>query len=188
MLVDLDNTVADLYGTWLGVYNEEYAQDIKIEDITTWDIHEHIPHGGQIYKYLEQPGFYRTLKPIPGAISAVEAIMDAVNVIICTAAHAEIGVASDKMWWLRYHMPFISVKDIIFAYHKDMVRANALVDDGPHNITKYKAAWPDAKIWTLRWPYNGHLSHVAEMYKASYYTAEAFWAAFVPDVLAWAAN
>lgn len=187
LLVDLDNTVLDLYGEWLGVYNHLYNQNIQKADIKTWDIHDHVPHGGEIYNILEIPGFYQRPKPMSGAIKAIETISDAVHVVICTAAHAGHLVVADKMLWIKHHMPFIPLKDIMPIYHKDWVKADGLLDDGPHNITKYHEAWPDAQIWSMRWPYNEHLSGIAKMYEpdVNFAKPDAFWKKFVPDVLEW---
>lgn len=188
ILIDMDNTVCDLYAAWLGAYNREFGQNITKADVTTWDIHNHIPHGGLIYKYLETPHFYRTFNPIPGAVEAVEKLQRVVDIRICSAHHADDGVASDKMWWLRNHMPFIPRKDVMLAYHKHEILADGLVDDGPHNIVKYAATHPNAKVWALRWPYNKHLESTATMFTADYLSAERFWQDLVLDVYEWAGH
>jgi 5'-nucleotidase len=185
LLIDLDNTITDFYGEWLGTYNRLYNRSVMSSDIKTWDIHEHCPDGLDIYKILDIPGFYRKPKPFPGAVEAIERMMSVVNVRLCTAAHAGTHVASEKMWWISNHLPFVPLKDVHCSYHKEEIKADGIVDDGPHNITKYHAEWPEARIWALRWPYNEHLAGIADMYSFDHYSAESFWQALLQDVLEW---
>ena len=185
ILVDLDNTVCDLHGAWLGAYNREYGLSVQKSDVTTWDIHDHVQHGGEIYKYLEVPHFYRTLSPIAGAVDAIEAAQEFVDIRICSAHHADDGIASDKMWWVRNHMPYIARKDIALYYHTDEIKADGRVDDWPHNIIRYHAAWPQARLWSMRWPYNGHLSSITSFLDGDYNQQERFWSAWISDVQRW---
>ena len=88
--------------------------------------------GKAIYKYLAQPGFFRDLEPIAGAIEGVRALLERGHeVVIVTAARRG---HRDKLEWVAEHLPFLPRDNIVFTHRKELVRGELLFDDAPHNL------------------------------------------------------
>ena len=58
--IDLDDTVNSLVETWLSRYNSDYNDNVKIEDIKTWDIADYTKIGKSFYAYLDS-GIFKNL-------------------------------------------------------------------------------------------------------------------------------
>lgn len=67
------------------------------------------------------------------------------RVIICTNTHyTTLREKMEKV--LFHHFDFLSWNDVVIAYHKQLLDADFLVDDGVHNLIggKYKGILMDA--------------------------------------------
>lgn len=153
VLIDMDSTIVDLMSPWLHQYNLAHDDNLTIEDILTFDLHEHAKGGVAIYDVLKQYGFFALLQPYPGAIAAVEKIAKHHDVYIVSAA-TEGPCASEKLAWVKKWLPFLSNKQVILAHHKHLVQGDVLIDDGPYNAVSYREAHPDAEIYGIYFPYN----------------------------------
>lgn len=144
ILLDMDGVLADCLGYWLGLLNRYHGLDLKPTDITEWDTHrfcKDVPES-VVYGYLSQPGFFRHLQPVEGAIDGVNyLISEGHEVVIVTSCPREYG-ESDKRQWLKSHIPKLDPKNFISAHRKDLIQGDILLDDGVHNLE----AWRDANI------------------------------------------
>lgn len=137
LLIDMDSVIVDLMGKWFGAYNADYDDHLTVDQLTTWNSHELVKPacGAKIYDYLDRPGFYRDLKPLPHAIEVLQRLHECYEIYIVTAS--PVSALQDKAAWVEEHLPFIGVKKIIFAHDKDCVVGDLLFDDAPHNLQKY---------------------------------------------------
>ena len=136
ILVDMDDTLENLTEAWVSWANRRYGTAVKVDDIRSWDPSEAFPgvSHDQIYAILQEEALYRTLKPLPGAVEALKSLVDAGHrVYILSNTDYRVIRAKTEAVLLRY-FPFIPMERVIFAARKPMIRADVLVDDGPHNL------------------------------------------------------
>lgn len=135
IIVDMDGVLCDLIGKWFTTYNEEYQDSLTAEQMTVWGPHHYARAGKRIYKYLSQPGFFRDLAPLPGAVSGMRWLVESgLDVVIVTAARRG---HRDKLGWISEHLPFLPRDNVIFAHRKELVRADIMFDDAPHNLENF---------------------------------------------------
>ena len=161
ILVDLDGICADLFTPWLEQYNNLFRSGkapVKIEDITDLDILKTKNVNGHIYKVIDgktTPNFFRTLKPLDGAIDAIKAIKKADhNLVILSAPSKDINSWSDKIYWIRENLGIKSNKNIILTSSKHMVSGDVLIDDNPKNIAGWLETNPNGVAVQINWPWN----------------------------------
>jgi 5'-nucleotidase len=141
--IDVDGVCADLHTPWLAAYNDDYDDCMTPEDITSWNMHEHVKLncGRNIYKYLKAE-LYDKVKPVEGALQAVNALREAgYRVIFVTSTNVHHG--GRKLKWLSDH-GFLNLangstsKDYCEAQDKTLIRADVLIDDCLDNLTGFK--------------------------------------------------
>ncbi len=149
LLFDLDGICCNLMKKWLAVYNEDYHDNLTEEDITSWNWDDFVKPecGKRIYYYLNRPGFFADLDPIPGSVEALGRLQEICELVVVTASPKE--AAGDKMAWVRRHLPMVPKGNIIVTYRKDLVRGDFMFDDAPKNLINHTAT----RIM-LDYPYN----------------------------------
>ena len=142
LLVDIDGVCADLHTEWYRLYNLDYQDNLVAENVKSWDIHSYVKSecGRKIYNYLRSPTLYQGVKPIEGALEHIRWLKENGWRIVYVSS-AVIGSLDQKARWLAEH-GFIPegkrhLPDVIFAYDKDLIRGQALIDDAPHNIETF---------------------------------------------------
>lgn len=135
ILLDMDGVLCNLIAKWFKAYNEEYGDQIDVAALDQWGPHRIARAGKAIYKYLSQPGFFRDLEPIPGAVGGVRALLErGHDVVIVTAARQG---HRDKLAWIREHLPFLPRDNVVFTHRKELVRGDLLLDDAPQNLKAF---------------------------------------------------
>lgn len=158
ILQDMDSITVDLMGPWLDDYNSQVRRPaspvLKIEDIHSWDLHKLVPEGLDIYKVIEQQGFFRHLPDLPGAIEGTQELLDDGHDAILLTAGSNCA-PSEKAAWVMEHMPFMKNRLIITHARtpKEIIYGDVLIDDGPHNISGFRKNNPEAFITGLEYPY-----------------------------------
>jgi 5'-nucleotidase len=138
--VDVDAVVLDLITKWLALYNHDYDDDLKYEDIVEWDISKLVKPecGEKMFDYLHYPNLYTDIQPMPGAIEGVQALRNlGARVIFVTAGinfgkfHrlVELGLLPDSQYEAE--------KDYIVAHDKYLIKADILIDDRDLNIKTF---------------------------------------------------
>lgn len=136
VLVDMDDTIEDLLGAWLYYLNDKYGCHVCECDVTDWDMKKFFPSltGSEIYAPLYDDYFWRTVSPKVDAIKYVDLLSrEGFNIYICTNSNFET-IASKIKHILSPYFPCISYDHIIIAKDKQMILADVLVDDAPHNL------------------------------------------------------
>ena len=77
LVVDLDDTLSHHVEHLLEVYNAESGDDLKYDDITSWNISDFaIPEfKGKVNSYFSRPGWFRGLKPRLDAQEALKNLL-----------------------------------------------------------------------------------------------------------------
>jgi len=141
--VDVDDTVLNLVDTWLKFYNRDYNDTLYRSSLTNWDIASFTKPACQnaVYDYLT-PAMYDHCLPIEGALAGVNALRELGHrVVFVTSTRREC--AGRKLDWLVDH-GFLTLKyncisdDYVECHDKGLVAVDILVDDGAHNLDKFK--------------------------------------------------
>lgn len=182
ILVDLDETVVNLLDPWLERYNNTYDDDLTRDEITSWDAHTFTKPecGTKFYNLIETPGFFRHLKPYPGAVEALHTLSARHDVYIATAGPGGDTGAQDKINWCGDYLG-IDRRKVFIGHHKEMVKADVFIDDSPRNIKKYRAAWPEAAIMAMAQPYNKEVDDLCLLFP-SWKTPVKAWESIVMAV------
>lgn len=137
--IDLDDTINNLVDVWIEKYNKDYNDNVKIEDIKTWDIGDYAKAGKDFYKYLGDGKTFKNLSIKDGAAEVIEKLCKNNEVYIVTAnASYNTGVCDDKVNFIKKFMPFFPIKNIIFINNKSLLDLDVLIDDGLHNFEGFK--------------------------------------------------
>lgn len=165
VLCDLDGIVVDLLTPWLAAYNAEYGDNLTVARLTDWDVHNCVKPecGTDIYRWIDRGDVYRDLKPLPGAIDGIKTI-EALGheVVIVSAGSVNPATAGHKLEWCQRYLGF-SRKKVIIAHQKHLVKGDVFIDDSPHKIADYAAAWPETPILTIRYPHNVRMAELAQV-------------------------
>lgn len=137
--IDCDDVLNNLVEFWLSRYNSDYNDNIKIEDIKSWNIGDYTKAGKDFYKYLEDGETFKNLSIKDGAAEVIEKLCENNEVYIVTAnASYNTGVCDDKVNFIKKFMPFFPIKNIIFINNKSLLDLDVLIDDGLHNFEGFK--------------------------------------------------
>jgi 5'(3')-deoxyribonucleotidase len=141
---DVDDVVAGLCTEWIRLYNAEYDDTLRREDVTDWNIAKFVKPecGADIFKYLHRKDLYDGVLPIDGAWEGVFALREmGYRVVFATACN--ISMAGLKLQWLDDH-GFLSMdmrgisKDYIEINDKHLLRGGTLIDDYPVNLDGFE--------------------------------------------------
>jgi 5'-nucleotidase len=183
---DVDAVLANLNEVWCRRYNDEHAAKhgpLTEDNWTDWDVAKCVPAevGKAVFKYLDEPGLFADLPLIPGAVEGLKAIVEMGHDVVFISSAVAPGAATEKINWLLRHFPFIPRNNhFVTCYRKDLIRVDVLIDDGPHNLTRQRAAWGDAvKLVTIDYPYNRQAHGVCDLVAQSYRDRATAWAQIV---------
>ncbi len=139
IFVDMDEVLANTYERHIELYNEEFDQDLKLEDIAYGEVWQNVPeaHQKSVHKHAKTKGFYLDLVPKKDSISVMKALYEKYEVYIATAATQFPYSLYEKSVWLEKHFPFIEWQHQIMCGHKFILRGDLLIDDRTYNLNKF---------------------------------------------------
>ncbi|QHA92265.1 5'(3')-deoxyribonucleotidase [Bacillus sp. N1-1] len=155
ILIDMDSVICDLMSEWHRRYNEDYQDNLSVENLMCWRSEDYVKSecGEKIYEYLDQPGIFLHLKPLPYAIEVLERLSLNYDVLIVTSSRTY--AYTEKEQWVEKHLPFIGKNNLIFSHRKEMIRGDLLFDDAPHNLIAFKNTGRTAIA--MNYPYNASI-------------------------------
>ncbi len=148
ILIDVDGTIADIHTVWLDMYNKEYGDNMTVDQITKWEMHELVkPECGKgIYKFLSHPDFYKRTHPIDGAIWGVGELRRRGHKIVFVTS----GVFPEKERWVEF-LGFGGKRDIVFTEQKELVVGDIMIDDYQPNIKAWYEIGKHAILFDRPW-------------------------------------
>jgi 5'-nucleotidase len=148
ILVDMDGVIADWGGAYsksLDAFGHEAKNIPRHHQQTTFNL-----HAGRTERELEiigqvmvQQGFYFGLDPIPGAVEALNGMVDdGHDVRIVTSPWvANLTCASDKLNWIAKHYGGDWASRVVITTDKTLVHGDFLIDDKPEVNGKMTPTW-----------------------------------------------
>ena len=136
ILVDMDDTIEQLLKAWIDGVNRKFGRSASVDDVKSWNVAAVYPglSWEDVYTVPLDPGFWRTVEPIPGAAEGLMKLMeDGHDVVIVTATFYES--VPEKMGDLLFkYFPFLSWDQVIITSRKQLIKGDVLIDDGIHNL------------------------------------------------------
>lgn len=156
ILCDLDGIVADLHAPWLDWINRRVGTQLVKTDIREYQM-DRLPVSKDVnvHDFLNQPGAYRNLPPVDGALETLQRLEDdGHHVLIATTPVKRPESTTEKLEWCRLYLPWLSHRRIYVGGEKDRIMADVFIDDDPKNLREFRARQPQAYLVTIAWPYN----------------------------------
>lgn len=162
VLVDMDGVFVD----WTAAFERDLAKffpDLVFEELREFSTPTHLPqvHQDAINWVKNRSGFYRDMRPIPGAIEAIKELAKEHEVRFCSSPEVFNGSCeSDKKQWLCTYMGVQWANRLILTKDKTLVRGDVLIDDRPdvHGIMT-----PEWTQVLFSQPYNDHVLDVPRL-------------------------
>ena len=139
--VDMDEVIADAVAEHLLRYNRDHAAALTKADLLGkrfWQVVP-TPHHAVLDDYLRADDFFAVLDVMPHAPRVFAALQQRYEVFIASAAMEVPTSFNAKFDWLARHFPFIPPTHIVFCGDKSILRADYLIDDNPHQLTRFVA-------------------------------------------------
>lgn len=88
-------------------------------------------------KYDEVPNIFSLMKPLDGAIEAIEKLHQKYDIyLLSTAPWHNPSAWSDKVLWVQKYLGTICYKKLILSHHKNLNKGDFLIDDREKNGAK----------------------------------------------------
>jgi 5'-nucleotidase len=142
ILVDMDGVICDFIGGWLKKVKEELDLDLPYP--LEWQLELAFPQVETklITDVFRKPGFFLGLDPMPGAIDALNMMVEAGNeVYICTSPQLTYHCAAEKTEWVDSYLGRDWVARTIISKDKTLIHGDILIDDEPIKEGLFKPTW-----------------------------------------------
>ena len=164
ILIDLDGVVVDIESGLLALWQQRYN-----EQLYTPRSREKFPlaHGcsadvaEKVHAMLREPGFFKNLPPMPGAVAALEQLRKKHDCYIVTSPGTTMQYApTDKFAWVERYLGEYYLRHLIITPAKYMVQGDILIDDKPLLYKEDQASWEHV---LYDWKYNQHIDDKRRM-------------------------
>lgn len=136
LVIDMDEVTVQFVPAVCDAHNALTGDNLKPEDITDYNMQLF----GVQPETWQKPGFFKSLKPMPGAIATMNRLRKKYRLTIATDTMGISYVREEKQDWIDRHIPWVS--DVYYLSDKSDVPGDILFDDGPHHLE----AWPRIKV------------------------------------------
>lgn len=145
ILVDMDEVVADSLSRWISILKKRYPKNVP-ENYSAYSVGKYsMPWDSWGLTRQEwrgpilEPGFYRNLNPLPGAITFIQKLLDNGHEIIFVTIPPKGNptAAHEKEIWIEEHLR-LRGENVVFTRRKELIRGDVLIDDKPSNLEKFQ--------------------------------------------------
>jgi len=161
---DADGVTCNLHDAWYARYNRDYGDDLTMERVVRWNVHEFVKPecGKKIYDYLHDPDLYEDVQPIEGALAGVQALREAGHNVLFTTSCAW-GMTDQKAEWFRRHgfitgprLPLLP-DDFVPVNDKLLIAADLLIDDRAETVRRW-VEQKRSRALLFDYPHNRYLA------------------------------
>lgn len=140
IFIDIDNTINELTDTLLQLYGEKYNHNLRIGDITDYDLKLFLKKDCEnIFKEFCTNEVILGLNMVPNAKEVIEQLMSKHDVYFVTAGHPSTIRGRDE--WLGKHIAGYSSSQLIMCSNKTLLRGHLLIDDYWYNHMGNNIEW-----------------------------------------------
>jgi 5'(3')-deoxyribonucleotidase len=136
----MDEVIADTLSEHLRRYNQEFDEDVTVEDLSGKGLWEVTPQDRQqqLRAFLDAEDFFEDLPLMPDAQHVLKDLSGRFDIFIATQAMSVPNSLGPKYRWLQRHFPFIPPAHYVFCGDKSILRADYLIDDMPRNLLRFQ--------------------------------------------------
>ncbi len=136
----MDEVMADTLAEHVRRYNQEFDEDVSLEDLAGKGLWEFAPtdRQAQLRAFLDAEDFFEDLPLMPDAQPVLKDLSQRFEIFIATQAMAVPNSLGPKYRWLQRHFPFIPPTHYVFCGNKSILRADFLIDDQPRNLLRFE--------------------------------------------------
>ena len=140
VLVDMDGVIADFELGFQQAFSRTHPDliPVPLDQRTKHYIgDDYIKYNpsittSELVELFFQPGFFRNLPVIEGAVQAVRMLEDNYTVFICTSPLRKYkNCVLEKFEWLEEHFGVDLTSKVVLTRDKTLVRGHVLIDDNP---------------------------------------------------------
>src|SRR6516164_10141822 len=138
----MDEVMADTLAEHLRRYNQEFDEEVTLDDLAGKGLWEVTPldRQQQLRAFLDAEDFFEDLPLMPGAQEVVKDLSSRFEIFIATQAMAVPNSLGPKYRWLQRHFSFIPASHYVFCGDKIVLRAEFLIDDQPRNLVRFQGS------------------------------------------------
>lgn len=160
VLVDMDGVLADFNKELLKRFKERYPNKLQIpfEQLKTHNTEDNYEREDReiIRNIYHEPGFVKSLEPIPGGLEAIKEMSSRWDVVICTAFLKKYeNCIGEKFEWIHNYLGNEWIKRMILTRDKTLVNGDYLIDDKPEQNGVCKPTWEHV---LYSQPYNAQIT------------------------------
>lgn len=161
VLLDCDGILSDFMTPFLVVIKSVTGRDVKISDVTSWDIVKHLGIEGKeqdlVYDEIKKPGYCLNLPVLKGAKEGFALLSKVAEVYMVTSPVRGLHWMGERAQWLKDHFDLPS-RRIVHTAAKQLVTGDFFVDDSVDNVINWgKHQRGEALLWDTS--YNRRENH-----------------------------
>lgn len=152
LFVDMDNVIVNLSEgvvDWINrelekpVYKGSYRCDLTEKDIVQyyfWDNYKLQESFGRKLqeRMFNTEKFWYSLSPIRDSLNVLRRLSEKFNIYIATRPALNDVCISEKMDWVKIHLPFIGVDKVVFTQDKSILRGDIMIDDEYEQLKRFE--------------------------------------------------
>jgi 5'(3')-deoxyribonucleotidase len=138
--LDMDDVMADTNGKLIDIVLNEFNTNHSREDFRKKSFKEllHPKQQKKLHTYIQQPGFFKNIPVMQGAVETVTELANYYEIYIATAAMEFPNSFREKYDWLQKHFPFIPWNNVVFCGDKSVIASDYLIDDHIKNLVSFR--------------------------------------------------
>ena len=136
--VDLDGVLWDLVNPWIKKYNQITKEDVKVENLKSYQISKYVEHSGILWYLLEMSDFWDNVWPYNCTKEAIAKLQARDDIELVVLTNSSYKTAHHKFKRLFDVLPMLKCEDIIIAEKKHLIAADYLIDDYENNLSHLK--------------------------------------------------
>ncbi len=163
ILVDMDNTLNQLWIPFLADLSEIYSMDmtLKREELLNYKLTSNFLNivkdedwFNVTNKIFCTPGIWERMPAMPHINEVITLLSEKHNVYILTKPwiHSKT-VWYEKAAWIQKHLPNFNLSNLIYCANKKMIKADYIIDDAPEYLSMNNGV----KTIAMDYPYNHDL-------------------------------
>ncbi len=139
LIIDMDDVMADTSQSILDLYFEYFGVKIaKSELLGTLRWNEELQEQYLTFRHrLFEPGFFRNVAVLPGAVEIIPQLQEKYEVFIVSAATEFPNSLKEKHEWLEQYFPSIHWKNLVLCGDKSIVSGDIMIDDHEKNLVTF---------------------------------------------------
>lgn len=131
---DLDGVIWDMVKRWLEYYKYIAHEEVKPEDIKTYQIAEYVKHPEVLPYILEMENFWNYVELYDGAYDAIERMQNNPEIDLVIATATDYKVARKKFDRLFKLLPMLDKNQLVIGNRKDLLNVDFMIDDWECNL------------------------------------------------------